>query len=399
MRASNVKFINSDGPVRIRRWALILVAFVFVCSLAVFTPPHVGHAAGPSVVAFSSATYGVQEDLTFKTITVLRTGDVSGPATVDYATANVNASQRTDYTAAVGTLRFAAGESSKTFDVLISEDIKLEGTETFTITLSNGTGQALLGTPSTATISITDDAIETGPNPIDFNDIFVGQHYHDFLARQSDGGGQIFWENQIASCGSNQVCIDDRRTNVSAAFFLSIEFQQTGYFVIRAHKAAFGNAKANPRYLTFLRDQRRVGEGVIVGNIGWEALLDANRQAFLEEFVSRPEFVLNFPQGLAASTYVNALFANEGVIPTTNERTAAINAYGTGNTLGRAAALKSGTMSDLQTSPYDHASIPVVGSPRESISLFAQLKNAALLITSTISASSRPTLRNSSTCC
>jgi len=306
----------------------------------------VGHAAGPSVVAFSSATYGVQEDMTFKTITVLRTGDVSGPATVDYATANVNASQRTDYTAAVGTLRFAAGESSKTFDVLISEDIKLEGTETFTITLSNGTGQALLGTPSTATISITDDAIETGPNPIDFNDIFVGQHYHDFLARQSDGGGQIFWENQIASCGSNQICIDDRRTNVSAAFFLSIEFQQSGYFVIRAHKAGFGNAKSNPRYLTFLRDQRRIGEGVIVGNTGWEALLNANRQAFLEEFVSRPEFVLNFPQGLAASTYVNALFANENVIPTASERQAAIAAYDTGNTLGRAAALKSVIESD-----------------------------------------------------
>ena len=346
MRASNVKFINSDGPVRIRRWALILVAFVFVCSLAVFTPPHVGHAAGPSVVAFSSATYGVQEDMTFKTITVMRTGDVSGPATVDYATANVNASQRTDYTAAVGTLRFAAGESSKTLDVLISEDIKLEGTETFTITLSNGTGQALLGTPSTATVTITDDSIETGANPIDFNDIFVGQHYHDFLARQGDASGQPFWEGQISICGSNQACIDDRRTNVSAAFFLSIEFQQSGYFVIRAHKAAFGSAKSNPRYLTFLRDGRRVSDGVIVGNTGWEALLDANRQAFLEEFVSRSEFVAVFPQGVNVFTYVDTLFANEGVTPTVSERQAASNAYGTGNTLGRAAALKSVIESD-----------------------------------------------------
>ena len=356
MRASNVKFTNSDDPVRIRRWSLILAAFVFVCGLTVSTGTRIGHAAGPSIVSFSAANFGVQEDLTFKTITVLRTGDVSSPATVDYATANFNASQRTDYTAAIGTVRFAAGESSKSFDVLISEDIKLEGTETFTITLSNGTGQALLGTPSTATVTITDDSIETGPNPIDFNDIFVGQHYHDFLARQGDPSGQSFWESQISICGSNQACLDDRRTNVSAAFFLSIEFQQTGYFVIRAHKAGFGNAKSNPRYLTFLRDQRRVGEGVIVGNIGWEALLDANRQAFLEEFVSRPEFVLNFPQGLAASTYVNALFANEGVIPTTNERTAAINAYGAGNTLGRAAALKSVIESDsVFTTQYNSA--------------------------------------------
>ena len=321
-------------------------ALAMMLGLMALQPWRVGHAAGPSVVAFSAGSYSAQEDMTFKTVTVMRTGDVSGPATVDYATANISASQRTDYTAAVGTLRFATGESSKTIDLLISEDIKPEGTETFTITLSNGTGQALLGTPSTATISIIDDPIETGPNPIDFNDIFVGQHYHDLLARQSDNPGQVFWENQISSCGSNQICIDDRRTNVSAAFFLSIEFQQSGYFVIRAHKAGFGNAKSNPRYLTFLRDQRRIGEGLIVGNTGWEALLNANRQAFLEEFVSRPEFVLNFPQGLAASTYVNALFANEGVIPTVSERQAAIAAYDTGNTLGRAAALKSVIESD-----------------------------------------------------
>ena len=54
----------------------------------------------------------------------------------------------------------------------------------------------------------------------------------------------------------------------------------------------------------------------------------------------------NFPQGVNAFTYVDTLFANEGVIPTASERQAAINAYGTGNTLGRAAALKSVVDSD-----------------------------------------------------
>jgi hypothetical protein len=85
---------------------------------------------------------------------------------------------------------------------------------------------------------------------------------------------------------------------------------------------------------------------VIVGNFGWEVLLEANRQAFLEEFVSRPEFISAFPQGSNAFTFVDTLFANEGVVPTTNERQSALNAYGTGNTLGRAAALKSVAESD-----------------------------------------------------
>lgn len=324
----------------------LLLTFVMILGLTTSESWRVARAAGFSVVSFSASTYNVNENTTFKTITVLRTGDVSGPATVDYTTADVTASQRTDYAAAIGTLRFGANETSKSFDVLISEDIKLEGTETFTITLSNGTGQALLGTPLTASVVIDDDPIETGPNPIDFVDIFVGQHYHDFLARQSDQPGELFWENQIFICGTNAACIDDRRTNVSAAFFLSIEFQQTGYFVIRVHKAAFGSAKSNPRYLTFLRDQRRVSEGVIVGNTGSGLLLEANRQAYLEEFVSRPEFVAIFPQGINAFTYVDTLFANEAVIPTVSERQAALNAYGTGNTLGRAAALKSVAESD-----------------------------------------------------
>ena len=131
------------------RW-LCFGIIVSVCGVGVVKVSHKAHAAGPSVVQFNASTYNVQEGTTFRTITVTRTGDVSGPATVDYVTAPVTASQRTDYTTAVGTLRFAANESSKSFDVLISEDIKLEGTETFTITLSNGTGQALLGSPSTA---------------------------------------------------------------------------------------------------------------------------------------------------------------------------------------------------------------------------------------------------------
>jgi hypothetical protein len=319
---------------------------VLLSVLMALQPWRTARAAGPSVVQFSASTYNVTEDMTFRTITVLRTGDISGPATVDYTTGGATASQRSDYTTALGTLRFAANESSKSFDALISEDIKREGTETFTVTLSNGTGQALLGNLSTASVLIEDDPIEAGPNPIDFADVFVGQHYHDFLARQSDQPGQVFWENEIIICGNNSACIDDRRTNVSAAFFLSIEFQQTGYFVIRVHKAAFGSAKSTPRYLRFLRDQRRVTEGVIVGNFGWEVLLEANRQAFLEEFVSRPEFISAFPQGSNAFTFVDTLFANEGVVPTTNERQSALNAYGTGNTLGRAAALKSVAESD-----------------------------------------------------
>nr|MBA2524494.1 DUF4214 domain-containing protein [Pyrinomonadaceae bacterium] len=66
-------------------------------------------------------------------------------------------------------------------------------------------------------------------NPIDCTDFFVRQHYSDFLNREPDTPGLTFWTNDINVCGADVQCVEVKRINVSAAFFLSIEFQQTGY--------------------------------------------------------------------------------------------------------------------------------------------------------------------------
>ena len=57
--------------------------------------------------------------------------------TVVYATADGTALAGSDYTAASGTLTFAAGDTSKTIDVLVTDDSLGEGDEDFTVTLSN----------------------------------------------------------------------------------------------------------------------------------------------------------------------------------------------------------------------------------------------------------------------
>jgi hypothetical protein len=82
----------------------------------------------------------------------------------------------------------------------------------------------------------------TAANPIDGSEFFVTQHYRDFLNREPDASGLQFWVQGIESCGADLGCREVKRIDTSAAFFLSIEFQQTGYLVYRMLKSAYGDA-------------------------------------------------------------------------------------------------------------------------------------------------------------
>src|SRR5262249_34203528 len=159
-----------------------------------------GAAPPANLVQFSAPNYNVLEDCTTVTITVNRTGDTSGAASVDYATSDVTASERRDYIKTLGRLNFAPGETSKSFVVLINEDSIVEGNETFNVTLSNPSGVSL-GGQSLAMMTIIDDPSEVSLNTIDDPQSFVCQQYHDFLNRQPDSSGLAFWTTNITACG------------------------------------------------------------------------------------------------------------------------------------------------------------------------------------------------------
>ncbi len=180
------------------------------------------------------------------------------------------------------------------------------------------------------------------PNRIDDPQFFVTQHYRDFLNREPDASGLAFWVNEITSCGTNTQCVQVKRVNVSAAFFLSIEFQETGYLVYKFYKAAYGNLPGAPVPLTlaeFLPDTQQIGEDVVVGMPDWQAKLEANKQAFAAAFVARTRFTNAFANSLTPAQFVDALYANAGVAsPPAAERTAAISEFGgAGNTTDTAA--------------------------------------------------------------
>jgi len=107
-------------------------------------------------VQFSASNYNVGEGAGSALVTVTRSGDTTGSSTVDFATSDGTATQNRKYEITTGTLTFAAGETSKTFTVLIVDEGFVEGSQTINLTLSNATGGSLAA-PSTATITIIDN--------------------------------------------------------------------------------------------------------------------------------------------------------------------------------------------------------------------------------------------------
>jgi subtilase family protein/Calx-beta domain-containing protein len=245
--------------------------------------------------------------------TVTRTGDISKEASVDYSSSDGTASERSDYQMAIGTLHFRANAASATVTTFIVDDRLGEGPETFSITLSNPVG-CTLGSTSTLVFTIISNESVNGLNPVrepNFNtDFFVRQHYIDFLNREPDASGLAFWKNQIDECLSPE-CREIRKINVSAAFFLSIEFQETGYLVYKTNQAAF-NSQEFLRLRDFLADTQWLGRGVQIGVPGAEARLEANKEDFFIDFVQRPSFknAGAFPNSMTAEQFVDKLAAN-----------------------------------------------------------------------------------------
>jgi hypothetical protein len=197
------------------------------------------------------------------------------------------------------------------------------------VVVSNAQGQTLLsGVFNTAGL-VTQTA-----NDIDATTFFVEQQYRDFLGREADDSGLGFWSGEIAQCNGDAACVEARRVNTSGAFFLSIEFQQTGYMLYLFNKASFGSM---PRRNAFLVDMQAATAGVVVGQENWQATLAANQAALAEAWVARTEFQQRFGS-LTDAQYVDALFDNAGVLAT--DQRAALTQGLTNGTETRATVLR-----------------------------------------------------------
>jgi subtilisin family serine protease len=313
-----------------------------------------------ATVQLTSASYTVSEGAGHADITLSRTGDLTSASTVSFATSDSagtqncgtvtgQASSRCDYVSTFGVAQFGIGESAKTVTVPIIDDAFVEGNETFNVAISNGIGTNF-GSQTTATVTITDNDTTNGPNPLSDNSFFVRQQYLDFLSREPDASGLQFWTDQTTNCGSADLLVC--RINVSGAFFLSIEFQQTGYLVEKIYKAAFGDATGTSaiggmhnlrvpivRLNQFLPDTQRIGQGVIVNQGNWQQQLEDNKNAFTEDFVQRSSFLTAFPLTMTAATFVDTMNGNAGMPLASSERDNLVAALNNG-AMSRAQVLR-----------------------------------------------------------
>jgi hypothetical protein len=265
------------------------------------------------IVKFKKALTDTQEDQTAR-LEVVREGDASGVSSVAYATMDsfaaaacdpagnspgfTRASQRCDYTVTRGTLTFQPGETEKSFAVLITDDAYAEVHESLGVALV-GAQNANFGDQRTTMLLLHDNDAEGSGQPLEDVNFFVTQHYADFLNRAPDPGGLNYWMGEILSCGGDAACVAARRVGVSNAFFFEPEFQQTGAFVYRLYRAAYGATR--PKYKEFVADRAQLATGPD---------LAANKSALAEDFTARPEFLARYPATLSGAEFINRLLAN-----------------------------------------------------------------------------------------
>ncbi len=115
------------------------------------------------------------------------------------------------------------------------------------------------------------------------------------MGREPDAGGLNYWSNELDKCAGDAKCLRARRIDISAAFFVETEFQQSGSYIYRLYKAALG---CQPTYAEFNADRSKVIGG---------AALETNKTAFAGEFVRRAEFAQKYSSATTAESFVTLL--------------------------------------------------------------------------------------------
>ena len=156
----------------------------------------------PGEFVLSQTNYVVTESTGSALVTVVRTNGRSGTVTVNFNTIPGTAQPGVKYVGTNGVLVFGENETVKSFAVPLVQNALVDGHLTFSILLSNPTGGAGFGGPSSALVTIMDD------------DLGVGFASPVFLAAENSGSATL----SLTRIGTNGVTTVQYYTTNATAF-------------------------------------------------------------------------------------------------------------------------------------------------------------------------------------
>ena len=184
---------------------------------------------------FDLTGFTVSETDPTATLSITRTGDASGPLTVQYGVNPGSATAGVDYSGATGSVVFAAGETTKNVVVPLINDPIDEFNETALVTLSdfNATGDSA-GSLSASILTITDD---DAPPAISISDATVvegnaGTSVGAFTLTLSAVSGKPISVSVIRSSGTATFPSDYSFFPDIANIAAGVTSQPIGFFVV-----------------------------------------------------------------------------------------------------------------------------------------------------------------------
>lgn len=193
-----------------------------------------------------------------------------------------------------------------------------------------------------------------GPtNPIDNQRFFFWEQYRDFLNREPDNGGLLFYTNTLAGCGADAECIKATRAALSANFFRSPEFGGRGGYVANLFNIVIGQ---RPKTVAELSDPTKVERPHFQEFMtdlqflsGTDAEVDAKKTTLASNWLGRAEVQAILPASLTSQQFVDKLEATAGV-PLSNKSTLVTNLNN--NTQTRAQVLRAVAESNEITTAF-----------------------------------------------
>ena len=241
-------------------------------------------------VQFSADTYTAAETAGTAVVTVTRAGNTAATVTVKYGTADGTAVAGQDYTAATGTLTFGPGETAKTFNVLLATDARIEGLETVNLLLSDPSGIEV-GTPGTATLTITDNTSVTRPTDLSAAVIAAGRIRLSWTDHSDNEtgfrveravGSTLF--NAIGTAGPGVITFDDMGLTSDTTYvyrvvafngvgqsapstLASASIPSGGKIQVQPAKLNFGTVRVG-KFKQLKLKIKNIGKGTLAGYVG-----------------------------------------------------------------------------------------------------------------------------------